>query len=458
MFGSGGEKLDGRVWGSARAWWTGGCGATESGNCATLRCESSGWSWRSSWSANGWASRANDEALDPFCAAAGAESEVDATKRYEQSTPVTCGSGFGAGRLRLLFQQQDPSEHEACIHIAGRHQAEVSYLGEALRQNVFEEASDERLGRHCGRTIVSRGDRDGAAIVVGDTVVGDRNSVSVSAEIGEDLLGASEGSFTVDDPVFPEELGEQSVEGRDGLEPGREFQLSFLVGSLDGVDELSAEELSEHFDGKQIVFPGCSPTFTVESEPTSSNDTVKMWMEAKVVGPGVEDCGHAQDGAQPLGISAQDQQGSGSCSEEQSVQCSAVPSDQLSQLARQSEYDVEVVRRQDALLSLGQPTRLGQGLALRAVPISTGVVGRLREVTAWAHVDVSTENGSATSLDGRHRQALFRPQRVLFSEDVPVCPKDVGHLISWRRESFGPLARMPRHVSLAEHFALLRAQ
>ena len=226
--------------------------------------------------AKAWTRRANNDAFDAFGTAARAEGEIDTAKQHEQSAPVPYGERFRTSTMRLVCRQQGLGKHEACVDVAWRHQAEVSDLGEPFRQDVFEEATDEGLRCHGDRAAVSCGDRDVLAVVVGEPVVGDRDSVGISAEIGKNLLGASERSFAVDDPVFVEELGEQSVERGNALELRREIQLSPLVGMFDGIEDFPAEELGEHFDGEQVLFPGCNPAFTVESETTPSDNAVQM--------------------------------------------------------------------------------------------------------------------------------------------------------------------------------------
>src|SRR6476660_2944609 len=67
---------------------------------------------------------------------------------------------------------------------------------------------------------------------------------------------------------------------------------------------------------------------------------------------------------------------------------------------RQREYDVEVTDRQQLCLTLGEPLLGGGALTLRAMPITTAVVGNDGVGAVLATRDVAAERCRAAALDG----------------------------------------------------------
>lgn len=87
-------------------------------------------------------------------------------------------------------------------------EAEVAHAHKAVRQDVEQKAADKLLSvEGCGLLLiavfaiaVAQGDL--AVFDIEDTIVGERHTVSVAAEIVENGLGRPERLFRVDDPVF----------------------------------------------------------------------------------------------------------------------------------------------------------------------------------------------------------------------------------------------------------------
>lgn len=77
---------------------------------------------------------------------------------------------------------------------------------ETFRQDMEEKASDEFLGIEGETPFTGEGvavadvERDGGWINGDDAVVGDTNTVGVVAEVAEQLGGAMERAFGIDDP------------------------------------------------------------------------------------------------------------------------------------------------------------------------------------------------------------------------------------------------------------------
>src|SRR6266481_10179196 len=94
---------------------------------------------------------------------------------------------------------------------------------------------------------------------------------------------------------------------------------------------------------------------------------------------------------------------------------------------------MHVLRRKKFPATLFQPTFASAGLTLRAVPISTGVVGDGTMSAASAFVEMPTECGGATP---RNRQQHFDmlpgdPLTASFDECVSRSAAQIGHLEGW---------------------------
>ena len=131
---------------------------------------------------------------------------------------------------------------------------------EALGEQMQEEAAQELIERE-GHQFVLIGVRRIAPtkgdLVVGQryqSMVGDGDAVGVTAEILEHILGAAEGWFRVDHPVFAKQRSQPGGE-EFGLRERRQIpgkmQLASLKGQLESGDELAAKHLSEHGNGEK---------------------------------------------------------------------------------------------------------------------------------------------------------------------------------------------------------------
>jgi len=145
--------------------------------------------------------------------------------------------------------------------------------------------------------------------------------------------------------------------------------------------------------------------------------------------PGVQDREDTDAGAEVFGIGRDGEHGLGRSLEQDAVDCGLVLVGYIGDLSRQREHDVEVRHRQELGLALGQPLARRRTLALRTVPIATGVVCDLR-VTALlvlAACNMAAERCRAAVLDRRHHLELLKadmagigltPCRSMAAEDI----------------------------------------
>jgi hypothetical protein len=263
------------------------------------------------------------------------------------------------------------------------------------------------------------------------------------------LSGTAEGTFGVDDPApAVEAIGE----AREGVRVGElgtgaaKIELSLAVGALEVGEELAAEERREDFDGEEMAVAGRRPLRAVERDATAGDDAMQVGVELQVAGPGVQHGRDAGDGAETGGVAPQGEERPGSGAEQNCEDQPSVAEGERAQGGRQGEDDVEVVGVEDARHAPLDPARLAQALALGAVTVTAGVVGRALVAAGRAGVEVSAEGWGAADLDGANDRALFARERVLAAVGLAVGAKDGCDLERrTRRGLTGAAAQVARH-------------
>ena len=98
--------------------------------------------------------------------------------------------------------------------MAVRKKAVMTDAMEAVRQGVEQKASNELVGSECHHldlAVVAVVAPAEAHLIAGERdqpAVGDRDAMSVAAEIGQHLLGTGEGPLGIDDPIDASQLGQ----------------------------------------------------------------------------------------------------------------------------------------------------------------------------------------------------------------------------------------------------------
>ena len=135
--------------------------------------------------------------------------------------------------------------------------SEVADADKATRQDVEQKAAEELDGVegkglfHSPVAVVFPGKRDAAVFELQQAVIGDGHTVGVAAEILDDLGGAAEGPFGVDDPASIRGGVQPAAEGLGIGEPGqiaKEAELPLLEGLKQSVSEEMPEAGAEDFD------------------------------------------------------------------------------------------------------------------------------------------------------------------------------------------------------------------
>src|SRR5262249_17356952 len=95
-----------------------------------------------------------------------------------------------------------------CGPLVVGHHAEVTDADESLRQDVKQESPNELFGGEGHRShlvaagIISPTECDVVAIKGGEPVVGDSDTVSIAAEVTDDLVGPAEGGLGINNPIL----------------------------------------------------------------------------------------------------------------------------------------------------------------------------------------------------------------------------------------------------------------
>ena len=110
---------------------------------------------------------------------------------------------------------------------------------------------------------------------------------------------------------------------------------------------------------------------------------------------------------------------------------------------RESKYRVEIADGQDFRLAGLEPAGLVEALALGAMAIAAGVVGRPLKAAQVAFLKMAAERGSTAALDGAHDFELRNRQRMGAAEGLAVEAKNIRNFPSGpllTRQPYQPMA------------------
>ena len=145
----------------------------------------------------------------------------------------------------------------------------------------------------------------------------------------------------------------------------------------------------------------------------------------------MQDAEEADLGAKMLRIGGDFNEGFGYRTEQQVVQFAFILPDEIGQIVRQTEHDMEVTGGQEFLLSGCDPSLACLRLTLGAMSVPARVKGEAPVLIAtWTHIDMAAKNSRAASHDGLHHLELLETHAVAMTIDEALAlrAKDVGHL------------------------------
>jgi len=336
-----------------------------------------------------------------------------------------------AGRLDLK-QVAHPREGLASVTLG--EEAVVTDAVEAVGQNVEEKAADQLVrgqphdAASAAAAIVLVGKRRLIVVDGDEPRMGDRRAMGVAGEIGQHALGTAERRLGVDDEGAVAErapaLGESGGRGERGR-IAEETEFAAAESGVEAVEDQAAEGLRQGADGEQEVGFAGDPTLTVEGA-AAGDETVNVGMMGQRLSPGVQDGDEADFGAAAFGGEGHERLGR--CAHQEAIDDLFVLEGDLGCGRRQGEDDVEVWNRQQLGLTSGEPLRSRRPLTLRAMAVSTRVIGDAGEPAGVAALDMTAERRRAAGRD-RADHAPFDPPEmsgVRSFVSLAVAAEDVG--------------------------------
>lgn len=250
------------------------------------------------------------------------------------------GGGSGVGRC-----EERLGPFESGVYVAGCEQSEVADFGEALGQDMQQEAANEfERGQGLGVAVLGV-EGDGIIIYGDEALVGDTDPVGIATEVFEDGAWAVERLFAIDDPIGIVQLVHERGEALRGIEPraaAGEFEPPLMARSLEGKEKLAAEEPAEDPHREEETGLGGDPCFAVRGKSAGGDDNVEMGMEVELAGPGVQHGSEAEQTAQVLWVGSELEQGFRGRLEENVIDDLGIAQGQRPQLGREREDRVEI--------------------------------------------------------------------------------------------------------------------
>jgi hypothetical protein len=252
--------------------------------------------------------------------------------------------------------EQASAKRELLGAVAVGKESVVTNAMEATRQYVEEEAAYEFGDRdphdfglvNAVFPIVLPAEADMGLVEIEQATVGDRDTMGVAREIGQDLLRTSEGLFRIDDP-FGHARGSESgckllrVVEADKI--GEELQFTGFECCCQTLEKQLLEHARQHANGKKRSRPAGHPTLAVRRNAATRNDTVHVRMMMKVLPPCVQHCGEADVGSKMPGIGGNGGESLGRGLEEQSIHFGLVLIRYRTDCARNGENQMTISNR-----------------------------------------------------------------------------------------------------------------
>jgi hypothetical protein len=188
--------------------------------------------------------------------------------------------------------EQGSAKREFVGAVAVGKETVVTNAMEATRQYVEKEAAYEfgDLDSHDFAfintvfPIVLPAEADVGLVEVEQATIGDRDAMGVAREIGQDLLGTSEGLFPIDDPfgcAQGRESGGKCVRVVETDKIGKELQLTSIECCRQPPEEQVLEQAREHANRKKGSRPAGDPTLSVRRNAATRNDAVSVRIYAE---------------------------------------------------------------------------------------------------------------------------------------------------------------------------------
>jgi len=237
-------------------------------------------------------------------------------------------------------------------------------------------------------------------------MVRDGDAMGIATQILQHMLGASDGWFGVNHPVFAEkgpQPGSEDLRLREWSEILRKTEMFVLKSGLETSHELTAKNTRQHRDGEKEASAEWNPAGVIARQPTVGNNTMDMGVKLELLIPGMQHAEEADLGPEMSGCASDFEKGVGTGAEQQIVDDFLVLQRQGGKLRRQGEDHMDVRAGEKFPTTCLQPAFPSPGLTLGAVPIAAAVVGDGGTTsTAGTFIDMAAESGGATARNGQH--------------------------------------------------------
>ena len=210
-------------------------------------------------------------------------------------------------------------------------------------------------------------------------------------------------------------------------------ELAIMKGALERFVELSAKDVTEHFDWKKEIVAWFDPARVIGRQSTGWHHAMNMWVGREFLTPGMQNTEEADFCTEVFGIVGHFEKSFRTGAKQEIVEHLLVLQDQGGQMTRKREDHMDVTRREKLLATCREPAIASSCLTLRAVPISARVERDGAMSAASAFIEMSAERGGATP---RNRQEHFDvlpadPLTASFDEGVSRSADQIGHLKGW---------------------------
>src|SRR5260370_12937665 len=210
-------------------------------------------------------------------------------------------------------------------------------------------------------------------------------------------------------------------------------EVAVMKGALERFVELAAKDSAEHLDRKKEVVAWFDPACAIGGQPTGRDHAMYMRVKVELLTPRVQHAEEADFCTEVFGIAGHFEKSFRTGAKQEIVEDLLVQQDQRGQMTRKREDYMDVARWEKLLATWCEPAIASSCLTLRAVSISTGIVGDGAMSAASALIEMSAERGGATP---RNRQEPFDvlpgdPLTASFDEGVSRSADQIGHLEGW---------------------------
>ena len=306
-------------------------------------------------------------------------------------------------------------------------------------------------------SIISPTKGDRFVVHLDQPVIRNGDAVSVSGQVIEDLLRASEWRLAINHPflfpTFSQKPTERVGIGK-ALRLTFQLEFGFSISLFETVKEEFAKSTGKDSNRKKEILSGVDPCLAVLGKSSARNHTMEMRVEEKVLSPSVQNGGKPDLRSQVFGIGGDGEKGSRGCLKEEVIDDTPVLKGKRLKMVWQGENDMKVRDGKKFFLTSLEPFFLGQDLTFWTVPVPTGVVGNLLVSTLATMVHMPTQDRSPADLDCAHHTLLLvgsHPPELLMVGGTKLS-NDIRHLMGWpshlRKGEAIPNDRVQRTVGL----------